>query len=129
VFVGQEVTEPEFGSPHTVHIIQLRGMRKRLQQLLRNFVVSETDLRPKAASQFVSAPESAASVVPLTARETGILRMLARGAHTKEIAEELCISRATVKNHISHILIKLNAHTRLEAIRRAEQRGLIKANE
>jgi PAS domain S-box-containing protein len=49
------VTEPEFASPHAVHIIQPRAMRKRLQQLLRNFMVNETELRPKLASQFVSA--------------------------------------------------------------------------
>ena len=35
------------------------------------------------------------------------------------------ISRTTVNNHIQHILGKLNAHTRLEAIRRAEHAGLI----
>ncbi|MCC6328799.1 MAG: response regulator transcription factor, partial [Acidobacteria bacterium] len=37
----------------------------------------------------------------------------------------LHISRNTVDNHIQHILKKLNAHSRLEAVRRAELSGLI----
>ncbi|RMG50565.1 MAG: DNA-binding response regulator [Acidobacteria bacterium] len=44
---------------------------------------------------------------------------------TADIADRLCISRTTVNNHIQHILRKLNAHSRLEAIRRAERAGLI----
>jgi DNA-binding CsgD family transcriptional regulator len=43
----------------------------------------------------------------------------------KNIAKQLQISPTTVNNHIQHILKKLNAHTRLEALRRAERAGLI----
>jgi DNA-binding NarL/FixJ family response regulator len=54
-----------------------------------------------------------------------VLRLLAKGETTESIADQLSISRTTVNNHIQHILHKLNAHTRLEAIRRAEHAGLI----
>jgi DNA-binding NarL/FixJ family response regulator len=50
---------------------------------------------------------------------------LAKGVTTAAIAERLGISRTTVNNHVQHILHKLNAHSRLEAIRRAEHAGLI----
>jgi DNA-binding NarL/FixJ family response regulator len=53
------------------------------------------------------------------------LKLLAKGRATEAIAKQLHISRTTVNNHVQHILNKLNAHTRLEAIRRAEHAGLI----
>lgn len=61
----------------------------------------------------------------LSPREIEILQMLASGAKTNAVAEQLCISRSTVRNHIRNILTKLDVHTRLEAVRRAERAGLI----
>ena len=61
----------------------------------------------------------------LTKRQGEILRLLVKGATTASIAVELHISRTTVNNHVQHILRKLNSHTRLEAIRRAERTGSI----
>ena len=61
----------------------------------------------------------------LTKRQGEILRLLVRGATTASIAAELHISRTTVNNHVQQILHKLNAHTRLEAIRRAERTGSV----
>jgi len=61
----------------------------------------------------------------LTDRELEILRLLGKGSTTSEVADQLHISRTTVNNHVQHILRKLDAHTRLEAIRRAEHAGLI----
>ncbi|MBI4735700.1 MAG: PAS and helix-turn-helix domain-containing protein [candidate division NC10 bacterium] len=52
----------------------------------------------------------------LTAREREILRMIAGGLTTSAIADKLCISHTTVRNHIQHILAKLGAHSRLEAV-------------
>ncbi len=56
------------------------------------------------------------SGLPLSARECDILRRLGSGKSTKAIAEGLCISPATVRNHIQHVLDKLGAHSRLEAL-------------
>jgi DNA-binding NarL/FixJ family response regulator len=61
----------------------------------------------------------------LSARELEVLRLLARGESSRSVAELLHISRTTVNNHVQHILRKLGAHNRLEAIRRAEHAGLI----
>lgn len=52
----------------------------------------------------------------LTAREQEILYGLAEGLTTKALADRLCISYATARNHIQHILEKLGAHSRLEAL-------------
>jgi PAS domain S-box-containing protein len=53
---------------------------------------------------------------PLTAREREILGLIAGGLTTSAIADKLCISHTTVRNHIQHILAKLGAHSRLEAV-------------
>jgi len=62
--------------------------------------------------------------VLLSPRETEILRLLATGAGTRAIAQALCISPATVRNHIQQIMTSLHAHSRLEAVVRALQRRL-----
>jgi DNA-binding NarL/FixJ family response regulator len=55
---------------------------------------------------------------PLTRREREILRFLSRGESNKEIARELCLSLATVKNHVHNILAKLHVSCRTEAVSR-----------
>lgn len=66
---------------------------------------------------------------PLTARETEVLQLLARGRLNKEIAVALKISERTVKFHVSAILGKLGAGNRTEAVRVAAQRGLVTLND
>ena len=51
----------------------------------------------------------------LTAREREVLRMIAAGASNKEIASVLFLSEGTVRNHISHILTRLNLRDRTQA--------------
>ncbi|MCQ8186627.1 response regulator transcription factor [Parvularcula sp. BGMRC 0090] len=63
----------------------------------------------------------------LTPREMQVLSALTSGAGNKEIARALEISEATVKLHIGHILSKLQAKTRTEAIMIALKTGLIRA--
>ncbi len=52
----------------------------------------------------------------LTVREREILHLIAAGLTTSAIADKLCISSTTVRNHTQHILAKLGAHSRLEAV-------------
>ena len=63
--------------------------------------------------------------VALTAREVELLELLAEGQSTDELASDLCISSATVRNHVQHILRKLHVHNRIAAINRARELGLI----
>jgi LuxR family maltose regulon positive regulatory protein len=62
---------------------------------------------------------------PLTARETQVLHLLAEGAPNQRIAGDLVVTLDTVKKHISHVLGKLGAANRTEAVARARQLGLI----
>ena len=52
----------------------------------------------------------------LTKRETEILNLIGLGRSNLEIADELCISYKTVKNHVYNLFAKLGIHTRAEAI-------------
>jgi PAS domain S-box-containing protein len=61
----------------------------------------------------------------LTIREREILALLVDGLGTQDIAELLSISRSTVRNHIQHILQKLQVHTRLEAVAIAIKHNLV----
>jgi DNA-binding CsgD family transcriptional regulator len=61
----------------------------------------------------------------LTPREVEVLRLLAGGASTDQIAELLNISRETVRNHVRSILRKLGVHSRLEAIAVARGEGML----
>ena len=61
----------------------------------------------------------------LTAREVDVLRLLARGLSSKEIAAELVISPKTARNHIEHIYTKTGASSRVTASLFAMQHGLL----
>jgi LuxR family maltose regulon positive regulatory protein len=61
----------------------------------------------------------------LSERELEVLRLMARGASNQAIAEQLVITVGTVKSHINHILGKLEARNRTEAVARARVWGLL----
>ncbi len=62
---------------------------------------------------------------PLTARETEILEMVARGLSNSELADRLFVTVPTVKFHLRNINGKLRAHSRTRAVARARELGLI----
>jgi len=61
----------------------------------------------------------------LTAREIDVLRHIARGNRNRDIGERLFISEETVKVHVKHIMEKLGASDRTQAIAIAARRGII----
>ncbi len=61
----------------------------------------------------------------LTPREIEVLRKIATGNRNRDIAELLFISEETVKVHIKHIMEKLGARDRTQAIAIAVRRGII----
>jgi DNA-binding NarL/FixJ family response regulator len=63
---------------------------------------------------------------PLTKREGEILQLVADGQSRTQIAKELFIDLETVKTHIKNIYLKLNVHTRSEAIKMGRENRLIK---
>jgi DNA-binding NarL/FixJ family response regulator len=61
----------------------------------------------------------------LARREVDVLRLLAKGDSTREIAEELAYSERTVKNIVHDLLVKLNCRTRAHAVALATREGVI----
>ena len=61
----------------------------------------------------------------ITSRELEVLRLLARGKSTSAISGGLHVAPATTRNHIQSIMIKLGAHTRLEAVAIARQTNIL----
>ena len=60
----------------------------------------------------------------LTARETEVLRMVAKGMSYRQIADRLVLSHRTVQNHVQNTLRKLQLHNRVELTRYAIEQGL-----
>ena len=70
----------------------------------------------------LDAPPPAPAFPGLTEREAQVLARMAEGRDNREIAAELQVSAKTVANHVSHILAKLQARDRVDAVLRARNR-------
>ncbi len=91
-----------------------------LARLQRGFGADRTQLDPGPG------PTTVPGIVEqLTARETEVLGMLAAGRSNQAIADQLVVTVDTVKKHVSHLLGKLGAASRTEAVARARELGLI----
>jgi LuxR family maltose regulon positive regulatory protein len=80
---------------------------------------------PEALDLEREAPAQTPFGESLSERELEVLRLMAQGATNQQVAEQLVITVGTVKSHINHILGKLDAHNRTEAVARARGLGLI----
>jgi PAS domain S-box-containing protein len=68
--------------------------------------------------QFLAARRSDLSPPLITARESEVLALLSKGATNAEIAQQLVLAQSTVSSHVKHILRKLGARNRTEAVAR-----------
>lgn len=64
----------------------------------------------------------------LTVQEREVLRLLVQGASTQQIARALNVASTTARTHIQNVLMKLGAHSRLEAASLAIRRGLVSSS-
>ena len=104
--------------PHAASIDQLCAAIRSVAhgELLCSPGVAGTLRRHLASLSVGRAADGGARM--LTSREQQIVRLLARGMSNKEIARELIIEVATVKNHVHNILEKLNVRRRSDAVAR-----------
>ncbi len=91
--------------------------------LVKPFAAEELLVRVR--SILTRAGRAAGSASDLTKREKEVLVLLAAGRTQAEIAEDLVISSNTVATHIEHILAKLGAHSRAQAVAIAHRDRLI----
>ena len=93
-----------------------------LARLQRAFDVGHTGPGPRSGTAPVAVP---GLVEQLTSRELEVLGMLAAGRSNQAIAGQLVVTLDTVKKHVSHVLGKLGAANRTEAVTRARELELI----
>jgi len=125
----------------------LKDTRKRkLIEVIRSVLNGEATLDSEVAVQLIerfantamegrreppSVPEEGNGALPLaplgelTPRELEVLPLMAQGKSNPEIAENLAITRATAKVHVRHIIAKLGASDRTQAVVRAIALGLL----
>jgi DNA-binding NarL/FixJ family response regulator len=97
------------------------SLTRRPQQLALSVVTS-----PRALPGRRSTPwKTCHYILPLTQRESEVLRQLAYGLTNKEIAQTLHISYETVKEHVQHILRKIGVSDRTQAAVWAVRKELV----
>ncbi len=103
-----------------IHLLQPAEVREEAETLLERI---RAGAPPRAApSAAVAAPVEPPA---LTEREVEVLRLLADGASSREIADSLFISVTTVRTHVQNILRKLEVHSQLQAVSLALRNRLI----
>jgi PAS domain S-box-containing protein len=128
------VSSPPGNDPVTVHVFRDVTREKRAGLAVDQFLVAlgiTGNGRDKATNERVhvksinSRPASAEQIPDLSTREIEVLTLLAEGLSTKTLAERLNISHFTVRNHIQNILVKLDLHSKAQAVSYAFKRGLL----
>lgn len=104
-----------------------------LTSAIRRVIQGESILDPSVTAKVVSEfarlanqlPRAQRLPEPLSAREIEVLRLVARGATNKEIANTLYIAEGTARNHVTNILAKLDVSDRTQAAVKAKELGLV----
>ena len=96
---------------HLISVVHsvLRGETRIPPRLLTRVLAELTSAEGNAANNDVP-------LDTLTRREREILDLLVQGMKTDQIAQQLCMSKSTLRTHIQHILGKLNVHSTLAAV-------------
>lgn len=100
----------------------------QLKRSIRAVARGEAVLDPKIAgrvAEWAQPGGPASRSRALSGRETAVLRLVAKGAHNKEIAVELDLTENTVRTYIRRVLTKLDCQSRSEAAALAARRGLL----
>lgn len=96
-----------------------------LMEAIRAVCAGRRWMSPGVAQQIAGG----AAHQPLTAREMEVARLLARGLTNREIAHVFRISESTVKNHVNHLLMKLEVADRTEAVSYCLAKGIVRVED
>jgi PAS domain S-box-containing protein len=126
------LSPPEGMEPFIVHIVRDITREKNMQLALEQFLadLGSTSLNANASGE-KQVPKNSPSQRPhlldktLSSREIEVLTLLAEGLPTKGLAQRLNISHFTARNHIQNILVKLELHSKAQAVSYAFKRGIL----
>jgi DNA-binding NarL/FixJ family response regulator len=105
-------------------------IRHALRQVLDNRAAIDPAVQHHVVDAIATLPTAQAGRPPsplpagLTPREAEVLSLIATGMSNREIAGRLVVTEGTVKSHINHLLAKIGARDRAQAVSYAYQRGL-----
>lgn len=109
---------------------ELDELVEAVQAVAQGETYISPSLIPKLLEDYLHRRQSsgmaAGEVTPLSPREQEVLRLIAAGSTTTEIAQALTLSPHTVRRHRDHIMEKLNLHSKADLIRFAIRKGLLK---
>jgi DNA-binding NarL/FixJ family response regulator len=103
-------------------------IRKALRQVLDERAAIDPAVQHHLIDAIAAAPSARPPAPPvgLTPREAEVLSLIAAGLSNTEIAERLVVSEGTVKSHINHLLAKIDARDRAQAVAYAYRQGLVR---
>jgi LuxR family maltose regulon positive regulatory protein len=116
----------EEGPPMEALLYRLRRRcAKRGPTPYLNILLTAFQQESKAYHLAKEVPKAQPLPEPLSERELEVLQLLAQGASNHEIAQQLVIALDTVKRHVSHIFAKLGVTNRVQAVKQADDLGLL----
>jgi LuxR family maltose regulon positive regulatory protein len=97
-----------------------------VRELLAAFEAGTNDERQRTKPSVSSSVVGPSSLIePLSERELEVLQLIANGLSNREIADRLTITVGTAKRHASNIYAKLDVHSRVQAVARAQELCLL----
>jgi DNA-binding NarL/FixJ family response regulator len=100
-----------------------------LRKAIKAAAAGQVQLSSQASAYLMREVRTTDMPEPLTGREKDVLNLLAQGKSNKEIARHLHIVEDTVKTHVRHILAKLGAQSRTQAVLSAQRLGLVSSDQ
>jgi DNA-binding NarL/FixJ family response regulator len=96
-----------------------------LRHAIKGAAIGQIQLSPQASADLLQSVRAPQPCEVLTERENEVLSLLAQGLSNKDIARRLQVVEDTVKTHVRHILTKLGAQSRTQAVLSAMRLGLV----
>jgi two-component system, NarL family, nitrate/nitrite response regulator NarL len=122
----------EYAEAGMAGLVDYQDSAEDLAEVIRSVARGELRCSPRTAAALLRRVTALAAVgtpaesdPPLTPREQDVLDLMAEGLSNKQMASQLHIELATVKHHVHHILEKLGASRRGEAVAHARRSGLL----
>jgi PAS domain S-box-containing protein len=109
----------------TIHLFRDATHQLRYETYVEHILCAAARLPGPPQTLARGLPGTDIFYAPLSGREKAVLSLLVQGKAARQIADTLCISYATVRNHLHAILHKLGVHSQHQAVKLALERHLV----